>query len=76
MESLEDDDDFHRDKAKNKSTNDSLLHWALLNYQTPAYCPFNSLIIGSRLFTDIQANSCQLAFSGRLIGKCDPEKDR
>jgi selenocysteine-specific elongation factor len=26
-----------------------LLHWAVLNFQTPVYCPLNSLIIGSRL---------------------------
>jgi len=28
------------------------LHWALLEFQTPVYCPLDSLIIGSRLDTD------------------------
>ncbi len=26
-----------------------LLHWALLDFQTPVYCPLQSLVIGSRL---------------------------
>eukprot|EP00592_Proboscia_alata_P012912 CAMPEP_0194388700 /NCGR_PEP_ID=MMETSP0174-20130528/99987_1 /TAXON_ID=216777 /ORGANISM="Proboscia alata, Strain PI-D3" /LENGTH=481 /DNA_ID=CAMNT_0039180235 /DNA_START=477 /DNA_END=1922 /DNA_ORIENTATION=- len=51
------------------------LHWAILHFQTPVFCPWNSLIIGSRLDTDVQANTCRLAFSGRLIEKFDPKKD-
>ena len=27
----------------------SLLHWAILDFQTPVYCPLDSLVIGSRL---------------------------
>jgi len=75
LESLNHDDDFHGNNMKKSSANDSPLHWALLTFQTPVYCPLNSLIIGSRLDTDIQASSCRLAFSGRLIEKCDPKKE-
>jgi len=51
------------------------LHFCSLDFQTPVYCPLNSLIIGSRLDTDIQSNTCRLAFSGRLVQKFDPKKD-
>mmetsp|Transcript_19374 Transcript_19374/g.28679 ORF Transcript_19374/g.28679 Transcript_19374/m.28679 type:complete len:714 (+) Transcript_19374:61-2202(+) len=60
-----------------KSSN--LLHWAMLDFQTPVYCPLDSLIIGSRL--DVEApeasssSSCRLAFSGRLVEKIDPAID-
>lgn len=50
---------------------DMPLHWAIIDFQTPVYCPLNSLVIGSRLDTDIQANTCRLAFSGRLVQKFD-----
>jgi selenocysteine-specific elongation factor len=56
-----------------------LLHWALLEFQTPVYCPLHSLVIGSRLDTvdnsTGSASSCRLAFSGRLMEKIDPEKE-
>jgi selenocysteine-specific elongation factor len=32
-----------------KKTDRPLLHWALLDFQTPVYCPLQSLVIGSRL---------------------------
>jgi small GTP-binding protein domain len=64
------DEDF----AENNSE-DVPLHWAIIDFQTPVYCPINSLIIGSRLDTDIQANTCRLAFSGRLIEKFNVGKD-
>lgn len=51
------------------------LNLAILHFQTPVFCPLNSLVIGSRLDTDIHANTCRLAFSGRLIEKIDPKKD-
>lgn len=54
---------------------DFQLHWAIIDFQTPVYCPMNSLIIGSRLDTDIQANTCRLAFSGKLLQKFDPAND-
>jgi len=65
MEKLDDED---------KSGSDVPLHWAVIDFQTPVYCPINSLVIGSRLDTDIQANTCRLAFSGRLVQKFDPSK--
>jgi len=51
------------------------LHWAIIDFQTPVYCPLDSLVIGSRLDTDIQANTCRLAFSGRLVQKFDASAD-
>ena len=56
-----------------KSTHGNPLHWAMLEFQTPIYCPLNSLIIGSRLDTDILANTCRLAFSGRLVHKLEAD---
>jgi len=47
----------------------------MLEFQTPVFCPLDSLIIGSRLDSDIHANACRLAFSGRMIEKIDPKKD-
>lgn len=58
---------------------ENLLHWALLDFQVPVYCPMESLVIGSRLDTvDIggasgSVSSCRLAFSGRLLRKVDPQ---
>ena len=51
------------------------LHWAIIDFQTPVYCPLDSLVIGSRLDTDIQANTCRLAFSGRLLQKFNATED-
>lgn len=56
-----------------KGTHNYPLHWAMLEFQTPVYCPLNSLIIGSRLDTDILANTCRLAFSGRLVHKLEAD---
>ena len=54
-------------------TDDSLppLHWARIEFQTPVYCPMDSLVIGSRLDTEVNANACRLAFSGRLVARYD-----
>ena len=61
------------------TTGESLLHWALLDFQVPVFCLVNSLAIGSRLDTVDNASgsvsSCRLAFSGRLIQKIDAEAD-
>ena len=69
LESLESD--------RKNGKNEPLLHWALLDFQTPVYCPVHSLVIGSRLDTTVDnatgsASSCRLAFSGRLIERVDP----
>uniref|UniRef100_A0A668AF06 Selenocysteine-specific elongation factor n=1 Tax=Myripristis murdjan TaxID=586833 RepID=A0A668AF06_9TELE len=41
--------------------------WALLEFERPVTCPSLSLVIGSKLDTDIHANACRLAFHGRLL---------
>ena len=64
----EEDDD-------NGGDNGMPLHWALLHFQTPVYCPLDSLVIGSRLDTDINVSTCRLAFSGRLVERYDPKMD-
>jgi len=69
---MEDSEDH---KSSNNDQDNVQLQWAIIDFQTPVYCPLNSLIIGSRLDTDIQANTCRLAFSGKLIEKFDPVHD-
>jgi len=51
------------------------LHWARLEFLTPVYCPMDSLVIGSRLDTEVNANACRLAFSGRLVERYDERLD-
>ena len=51
------------------------LHWARLEFLTPVYCPMDSLVIGSRLDTEVNANACRLAFSGRLVERYDERQD-
>ena len=68
IETLEDD-------TGTPNSADLPLHWAIIDFQTPVYCPLNSLVIGSRLDTDSQANTCRLAFSGRLVEKFDASKE-
>jgi selenocysteine-specific elongation factor len=60
-------------EAKPKSPDDILppLHWARIEFLTPVYCPMDSLVIGSRLDTEVNANACRLAFSGRLVARYD-----
>lgn len=41
--------------------------WALLEFERPVTCPPLSLVIGSRLDSDIHANTCRLAFHGKLL---------
>ncbi|KAL7517762.1 hypothetical protein ACHAWX_002657 [Stephanocyclus meneghinianus] len=52
------------------------LHWARLEFLTPVYCPMDSLVIGSRLDTEVNANACRLAFSGRLVARYDAKTVR
>ena len=62
-----------------------LLHWAIVQFHTPVYCPLNSLVIGSRLDADVNIssdanvssnnNTCRLAFHGRIVQKFDPKTD-
>ncbi|XP_077181525.1 selenocysteine-specific elongation factor [Paroedura picta] len=41
--------------------------WALLEFEKPVTCPKLCLVIGSKLDTDIHANTCRLAFHGILL---------
>ncbi|XP_010126304.1 PREDICTED: selenocysteine-specific elongation factor, partial [Chlamydotis macqueenii] len=41
--------------------------WALLEFEKPVTCPKRCLVIGSKLDTDIHANTCRLAFHGVLL---------
>ena len=79
LEALPDEKDG--DGVSSSKNDSSLLHWAILDFQTPVYCPVNSLVIGSRLDTvdnnaTGSASSCRLAFSGRLVERIDPRKRR
>lgn len=49
--------------------NDSkmILHYALIEFEKPVILNKNSLLIGSKLDTDIHANVCRLAFYGRVL---------
>jgi len=47
--------------------------YALLQFEKPITCPLGSIIIGSRLDTDINANTCRLAFQGTLLSPLDTE---
>uniref|UniRef100_A0A4X2LIP3 Eukaryotic elongation factor, selenocysteine-tRNA specific n=1 Tax=Vombatus ursinus TaxID=29139 RepID=A0A4X2LIP3_VOMUR len=41
--------------------------WALLEFEKPVTCPKLCLVIGSKLDTDILANTCRLAFHGIML---------
>ncbi|XP_062853977.1 selenocysteine-specific elongation factor [Trichomycterus rosablanca] len=41
--------------------------WALLEFERLVTCPPLSLVIGSRLDSDIHSNTCRLAFYGKLL---------
>ena len=41
--------------------------WMFIEFEKPVTCPENSLVIGSRLDTDIHLNLCRIAFYGRLL---------
>lgn len=41
--------------------------YALLEFAVPVVCRSDSMVIGSRLDSDIHSNSCRLVFNGRLV---------
>lgn len=43
------------------------IQFGLLEFERPVTCPLNSLIIGSRLDTDIHSNTCRIAFHGCIV---------
>ena len=45
----------------------STQQWLFVEFEKPVTCPENSLVIGSRLDTDIHLNVCRIAFHGRLL---------
>ena len=73
-ESFLQQDDYLEQVDVDGETIELPLHWAMIDFQTPVYCPVDSLIIGSRLDSDLQSN-CRLAFAGRLVQKFDVKKD-
>ena len=51
------------DDVSAKSTN----QFALLEFEKPITCHAHSIVIGSRLDSDAFANTCRIAFHGKLI---------
>ena len=45
----------------------STQQWLFIEFEKPVTCPKNSLVIGSRLDTDIHLNLCRIAFHGLLV---------
>ena len=59
------------EQGKGKDATLPPLHWARIEFLTPVYCPMDSLVIGSRLDSEVNANACRLSFSGRLVERYD-----
>ena len=51
--SMEDGDEVN---ASDDNSDEPLLHWAILDFQTPVYCPLQSLVIGSRLDAAVEGS--------------------
>uniref|UniRef100_A0A6B2L2C5 Tr-type G domain-containing protein n=1 Tax=Arcella intermedia TaxID=1963864 RepID=A0A6B2L2C5_9EUKA len=48
--------------------------FALVNFETPIFCPLDSILIASKLDIDINANTCRLAFNGTIEKQIEEEK--
>nr|CAB3241117.1 selenocysteine-specific elongation factor [Phallusia mammillata] len=61
--------DFSRDYAYQDELikGKGLKQWALLEFEKPVVCRPNSLVIGSKLDSDIHANKCRLAFRAQIV---------
>ncbi|XP_072437896.1 selenocysteine-specific elongation factor [Chiloscyllium punctatum] len=59
--------DVDVDKSQADGSKVPRQQWALLEFEKPVTCPRLSLVIGSKLDTDIHANTCRLAFHGVLL---------
>jgi len=58
--------DFEKEYSfKNEFQTSSI--YALIHFETPIFCPMESLLIASKLDVDINVNMCRLAFSGKVI---------
>ena len=57
-----------KESADNMEIAVNLKHqYAVLELEKPVTCPNSSLVIGSRLDTDIHLNTCRLAFHGKFL---------
>ncbi|KAK3742950.1 hypothetical protein QZH41_014192 [Actinostola sp. cb2023] len=66
--------DLTKTKASLDNTEDAVTdqplpeqQWLLVEFEKPVICPEHSLVIGSRLDTDIHLNMCRIAFHGKLL---------
>ena len=79
LDTLPDDPDWDgrpSHQSVGKQNEEMPLHWARIEFLTPVYCPMDSLVIGSRLDSEVNANACRLAFSGRLVERYDAKSVR
>mmetsp|Transcript_38659 Transcript_38659/g.99934 ORF Transcript_38659/g.99934 Transcript_38659/m.99934 type:complete len:687 (-) Transcript_38659:15-2075(-) len=49
------------------------LSYVLLLLERPVQCPLGSLLIGSKLDSDIHSPTCRMAFFGRILTAMDPK---
>ncbi len=54
-------------KINAKSSSSPAVQYALLEFEKPVTCHESSLVIGSRLDSDIHLNTCRLAFHGKIL---------
>eukprot|EP01117_Protostelium_nocturnum_P013690 TRINITY_DN5133_c0_g1_i2.p1 TRINITY_DN5133_c0_g1~~TRINITY_DN5133_c0_g1_i2.p1 ORF type:complete len:204 (+),score=55.15 TRINITY_DN5133_c0_g1_i2:214-825(+) len=65
-EAVSEDFGIGREYLYQNSLEDHPNQWALLQFESPVYCNAGSMIICSKLDTDITANTCRLAFYGKV----------
>ncbi|KAK1749064.1 selenocysteine-specific elongation factor [Skeletonema marinoi] len=69
-------DFLHQDNyLESIPVSDDVLTSQVVETSKDVYCPMDSLVIGSRLDTEVNANACRLAFSGRLVERYDERQD-
>jgi selenocysteine-specific elongation factor len=57
-------EDSRKGDESDATNQEPLLHWAILDFQTPVYCPLQSLVIGSRLDAAVEGTHRQQSKSG------------
>eukprot|EP00002_Diphylleia_rotans_P018534 TRINITY_DN3588_c0_g1_i2.p1 TRINITY_DN3588_c0_g1~~TRINITY_DN3588_c0_g1_i2.p1 ORF type:complete len:456 (-),score=94.69 TRINITY_DN3588_c0_g1_i2:427-1794(-) len=50
--------------------------WAFLEFEKPITCPLGSVLIGSKLDTDVHTTTCRIAFHGTLQHAVDTESNQ
>jgi len=60
-------DDELNEKTTLTKYKDHILQYLILEFERPVICKQDALIIGSRLDTDVNLNTCRLAFHGRIL---------